>query len=147
MAKTMTTKERIKQVLEKWGFPILEEKESSVVFRYQMSYIQAIINGSEDTNAISVTFSGIFSADDEEEMNLGLRACNELNADLLHVKLYIDSEGDLVIAAEFFHKTPEDIEYLLSMALQLVIVAKKRFLQRYREIEDEAKLAADLEQE
>lgn len=143
----MTTKEQIKQVLEKWGFPILQENDNSLVFRYQMSYVQANIIGGEDTNAIALTLSGIFSADNEEEMMLGLRTCNDLTCNLLQVKLYIDSDSDLIIAAEFFLKTPEDMEYLLTMALQSVIVAKKRFLQRYREIEEEAKLISELEQE
>lgn len=143
----MTTKEQIKQVLEKWGFPILQENDNSLVFRYQMSYVQANITGGDDTNAIALTLSGIFSADNEEEMMLGLRTCNDLNCNLLQVKLYIDSDSDLIIAAEFFLKTPEDVEYLLTMALQSVIVAKKRFLQRYREIEEEAKLISELEQE
>lgn len=143
----MTTKEQIKQVLEKWGFPILQENDNSLVFRYQMSYVQANITGGDDTNAIALTLSGIFSADNEEEMKLGLRTCNDLNCNLLQVKLYIDSDSDLIIAAEFFLKTPEDVEYLLTMALQSVIVAKKRFLQRYREIEEEAKLISELEQE
>lgn len=144
---TMTTKEQIKQVLEKWGFPILQENENSLVFRYQMSYVQANITDGDDTNAIALTLSGIFSADNEEEMILGLRTCNDLNCNLLQVKLYIDSDSDLIIAAEFFLKTPEDVEYLLTVALQSVIVAKKRFLQRYREIEEEAKLISELEQE
>lgn len=143
----MTTKEQIKQVLEKWGFPVLQENDNSLVFRYQMSYIQANITGGEDSNAIALTLSGIFSADDEREMLLGLRTCNDLNCNLLQVKLYIDSDSDLIIAAEFFHKTPEDLEYLLTMALQSVIVAKKRFLQKYRELEEEAKLISELEQE
>lgn len=143
----MTTKEQIKQVLEKWGFPILQENDNSLVFRYQMSYVHANITGGDDTNAIALTLSGIFSADNEEEMMLGLRTCNDLNYNLLQVKLYIDFDSDLIIAAEFFLKTPEDVEYLLTVALQSVIVAKKRFLQRYREIEDEAKLISELEQE
>lgn len=143
----MTTKEQIKQVLEKWGFPILQENDNSLVFRYQMSYVQANVTGGDDTNAIALTLSGIFSADNEEEMMLGLRTCNDLNCNLLQVKLYIDSDSDLIIAAEFFLKTPEDVEYLLTVALQSVIVAKKRFLQRYREIEEEAKLISELEQE
>ena len=144
---TMTTKEQIKQVLEKWGFPILQENDNSLVFRYQMSYVQANITGGDDTNAIALTLSGIFSADNEEEMMLGLRTCNDLNCNLLQVKLYIDSDSYLIIAAEFFLKTPEDVEYLLMVALQSVIEAKKRFLQRYREIEEEAKLISELEQE
>lgn len=143
----MTTKEQLKQVLEKWGFPILQENDNSLVFRYQMSYVQANITGGDDANAIALTLSGIFSADNEEEMMLGLRTCNDLNYNLLQVKLYIDSDSDLIIAAEFFLKTPEDMEYLLTVALQSVIVAKKRFLQRYREIEEEAKLISELEQE
>lgn len=144
---TITTKEEIKQVLEKWGFPVLQENDNLLVFRYQMSYVQANITGNDETNAIALTLSGIFSADDEKEMFLGLRTCNDLNCNLLQVKLYIDSDSDLIISAEFFHKSPDDMEYLLTMALHSVIVAKKRFLQKYRELEEEAKLISELEQE
>ena len=143
----MTTKELIKQVLEKWGFPVLQENDNSLVFRYQMNYIQANITGGEDTNAVTLTLTGVFSADDENEMFLGLRTCNDLNNNLLQVKLYIDSDSDLIIASEFFYQTPEDMEYLLNMSLQSVIVAKRRFIQKYRELEEEAKLISELEQE
>lgn len=144
---TMTTKEQIKQVLEKWKFPVLQENDNSLVFRYQMSFVQANITGGDESNAIALTLSGIFSADNEKEMFLGLRACNDLNCNLLQVKLYIDSDADLIIAAEFFHRTSEDLEYLLTMGLQSVIVAKKRFTQKYNELEEDAKLMSELEQE
>ena len=143
----MTTKELIKQVLEKWGFPILQENDTCLVFRYQMSYIQANITGGEDANAVALTLTGVFSADDEKEMFLGLRTCNDLNYNLLQVKLDIDSDSDLIIASEFFYQTPEDMEYLLNMSLQSIIVAKRRFTQKYRELEEEAKLISELEQE
>ncbi len=143
----MTTKELIKQVLEKWGFPVLQENDNSLVFRYQMSYIQANITGGEEANAVALTLTGVFSADDEKEMFLGLRTCNDLNYNLLQVKLYIDSDSDLIIASEFFYQTPDDMEYLLNMSLQSVIVAKRRFTQKYRELEEEAKLISELEQE
>lgn len=143
----MTTKELIKQVLEKWEFPVLQENDNCLVFRYQMNYIQANITGGEDTNAVVLTLTGVFSADDEKEMFLGLRTCNDLNYNLLQVKLYIDSDSDLIIASEFFYQTPDDMEYLLNMSLQSVIVAKRRFTQKYRELEEEAKLILELEQE
>lgn len=143
----MTTKELIKQVLEKWRFPVLQENDNCLVFRYQMSYIQANITGSEDSDSVALTLTGIFSADDAKEMFIGLRTCNDLNYNLLQVKLYIDSDADLIIASEFFYKTEADMEYLLTMALQSIIVAKKRFAQKYNELEEEAKLISELEQE
>lgn len=143
----MTTKELIKQVLEKWRFPVLQENDNCLVFRYQMSYIQANITGSEDSDSVALTLTGIFSADDAKEMFIGLRTCNDLNYNLLQVKLYIDSDADLIIASEFFYKTEDDMEYLLTMALQSIIVAKKRFAQKYNELEEEAKLISELEQE
>lgn len=143
----MTTKEKIKQVLEKWKFPVLQETDNTLVFRYQMSYIQITISGDEDTSALSLTLTGIFTADNDQEMTLGIRTCNELNCNLFHVKFYIDSDADLVIASEFFHGDPDDMEDLLSASLRLLIIAKKRFLQKYGEMEEEAKLMSELEQE
>lgn len=143
----MTTKEIIRNVLEDWKFPILKETENCLVFRYQMNFIQANITEGDDSNAVALTLTGIFTADDAQEMFLGLRTCNDLNLNLLQVKLYVDTDADLVIASEFFYKTEEDMEYLLSMSLQSMVVAKKRFLQKYAELEGEAKLLSELEQE
>lgn len=141
----MKTKDIIKSILEQWKFPILQEDERSVVFRYQMSYIQ--VNFTAEDQAMAFTLTGMFNADDEQKMSLALRACNVLNCNLLQVKLYMDDDKDLVIAAEFFYKTETDVEYLMTMALQAVMVAKKQFLQKYKEFEEEDKLISELEAE
>lgn len=143
----MTTKEIIRNVLEGWKFPVLKETDTSLVFRYQMNFIQANIASGDDSNAVTLTLSGIFTADDDKEMFLGLRTCNDLNCRLLQVKLYIDPEADLIIASEFFYKTEEDMEYLLSMSLQSLVLAKKQFVEKYKELEEEAKLISELNQE
>lgn len=143
----MTTKDLIKQVLEKWGFPVLQENENCLLFRYQMSYIQASITSTEESNSVALTMTGIFKADDVREMTLGLRACNDLNSNIIQVKLYIDSDADLIISSEFFYKTEDDLEYIMTMALQAMIIAKKRFARKYSELEDEEKLITELEQE
>ena len=143
----MTTKELIRQVLEKWRFPILQEAENSIVFRYQLNYIQANVMGGEDSNGVALTLAGIFSADDERETMLCLRTCNDLNWNLLQVKLYLDSDSDLIIASEFFYDNEDAMEYLMKISLKTLIVGKRRFNQRYKEFEDEEKLFSELEQE
>ena len=143
----MKTKEAIKEILEKWGFPILQETENSMLFRFQMNYIQTNITGDDDNAGIAVTLSGIFSAENEKDMNVGLRACNDLNHNLMQVKLYIDTDSDLIIASEYFHQPGGDMELQLTMALNMVVAAKKKFLQRYRQIEEEMDLISELEKE
>lgn len=142
----MTSKEIVKQTLEKWRFPILQEAENAIVIRYQMNYVQ-IGSLQEDTHAIAVTLTGIFTADDEREARLALKACNELNYRMMQVKLYLDEDNDLVIASEFFYKNDEDVEFLLNYALQAVVVAKKRFIQQYEAVVDEDKLIQELNEE
>lgn len=140
----MTNKDQIKQVLETWGFPILKETDNSLVFRYQMNYVQISITEGDDSAGVAISLSGLFTADDEKEMFLALRACNELNYQLLHTKLYIDSDADLIIAAEYFTKTNVEKEFHLDYALQSIITAKKKFLQKYKELEEDAELASEL---
>jgi hypothetical protein len=142
----MTSKEIVKQTLEKWKFPVLQETENAIVIRYQMNYVQ-IGSLQEDTQAIAVTLTGIFTADDEREKRLALKACNELNYRMMQVKLYLDEDNDLVIASEFFYKNDEDVELLLNYALQAVVTAKKRFIQQYEAVEDEDKLIQELNNE
>ena len=142
----MTSKEIVKQTLEKWRFPILQEAENAIVIRYQMNYVQ-IGSLQDDTHAIAVTLTGIFTADDEREARLALKACNELNYRMMQVKLYLDEDNDLVLASEFFYKEDEDVEYLLNFALQAVVTAKKRFIQQYEAVVDEDKLIQELNEE
>lgn len=142
----MTTKELLKQVLEQWGFPILEEKEHSLVFRYQMNYIQ--LNAMDgDSRSVAATLSGIFTADDEQDLKIGLKTCNDLNWHLLQIKLYLDGDNDLIIASEFFYKTEEDMEHLLLLSLKALITGKKQFIKKYKEYVEEEKLLSELNEE
>lgn len=143
----MTVKNQIKQVLEKWRFPILRETECDLIFRYQMNYVHVVVSSDENSDAISVLSVGIFNAGSEKEMMLGLKACNELNIRLIQVKLFIDSDADLNIAAEFFLKTQNDLEYLLKLSLDSVIDAKKQFIQEYEKLEAEAESSQEDEPE
>ena len=142
-----TGKELVKQALERWKFPVIQETETGVLFRYQMSYIQACLTGDENSDAVMLSLEGVFTADNDSDMLTGLKTCNELTGGLVHVKLYINSDNKLVIASEFFYRNEEDMEYLLNMGLQTLVMAKKRFLQRYAEVEEETKLLAYLETE
>ena len=142
----MTSKEVVILTLEKWRVPILQEAENAIVIRYQMNYVQ-IGSLQDDTHAIAVTLTGVFSADDEREARLALKTCNELNYRMMQVKLYLDEDNDLVIASEFFYKDDEDVEFLLNYALQAVVTAKKRFIQQYKAVVDEDKLIEELNNE
>ena len=137
----------IRNVLEKWGFPIIKDQESHIVFRYQLNYIQVNTSETDTSRAVAVTLANIFSADDEKEMFLGLRACNELNCNLLHVKLYIDAEADLILASEFFYQSDSEVEFLLEMSLESLIRAKKSFIDKYNELEELGRLMNDDEEE
>ncbi len=142
----MTSKEIVKQTLEKLKFPVLQEDENSIAIRYQMNYV-LIGSLQEDSHAIAVTLAGFFSADDEWEARLAMKACNELNYRLMQVKLYLDEDSDLVIASEFFYKDDEDVEYLLNLALQAVVTTKIRFIKQYEAVVDEDKLIQELKDE
>lgn len=139
----MTSKELVKQTLEKWHFPILQETDNGLTIRYQMSYV-SIGSLSDDNTCIAVSMSGLFKVENDKEMHLALKACNELNFRMMQVKLYIDNDDDLVIGAEFFYKTEEDVEYLLNLALQSVVTAKKKFTQQYEAVVEEDKLLQEL---
>lgn len=143
----MTTKERLKEITGKWKFPIVKENETCFVIRYQMSYIQLSVAAGEDSDGVAVTMSHLFTADNPQEMFLSLRTCNDLNCNLMQVKLYIDSDSELIIASEFFSRMPEDLEYQLDLALRSLIVAKKRFIGKYSEFESAAKLMSELDRE
>lgn len=117
-----------------------------MVIRYQMNYVQ-IGSLQEDSHAIAVTLNGIFTADDEREERLALKAANEINHRLMQVKIYLDDDNDLAIASEFFYKDDDDVEFLLNYALQAVVTAKKKFIQQYEAVVDEDKLIQELNNE
>lgn len=139
-----TIKNAIKEVLEKWNFPVISEKEQSILFRYQLNYIHANEAGSESSPAVALVLTGFFHADNEREKSLSLQACNELNYTMLQTKLYIDSDGDLVVSGEFFWHPGDDMEYQLDKNLEGMVVAKRRFMIEYEKLEAEAKHLSDL---
>lgn len=139
-----TTKELIMEVLAGWGFPLLREEERHVSFRYQLLVVSGSEAGTEDRPAVGLTLVGLFKVDNEKEMEMGLRACNDVNEGLLHVKAYIDKDGDLILASEYFYKSEEDMEYLMKEGLDSLVAARKRFIAKYQELEEEARLLAEL---
>lgn len=136
--------EHIKAVLEKWKFPVLQEDESSVVFRYQMKALK-VNQLSDDFNAVSLVMNGIFTCDDDTEKILALKTCNDINCSLFICKTYIDSDDEVIFSVEFLYQNPEDVEHFLEISLQALITSKKRFLDRYKENEAEARLVLELE--
>lgn len=143
----MKTKELVKQVLEKWGFAILKEINKKLVFRYQMNAITMSVIDVGENNVVALFLSGVFSADNDDEYSRAIRVCNDLNNHMILAKLFIDSESDLTIATEFFYKTEDDMEFLLTMGLRALIAGKIHFLKKYDEQEDEDKLISELENE
>lgn len=142
----MTSKELVKQALEKWKFPVFDEGENTIVIRYQMNYVH-IASLNEESNSIAVLLTNIFSTENELEERLGLKTCNELNCRMMQVKFYIDSDNDLIISSEFFYNKEEDIEAQLSMALHAVVSGKKCFVSQYKETEAEDKLLQELNEQ
>ena len=141
----MKSKELVSRTLEKWKFPIVEETDHSITFRYQMNYV-SVGSLMDEMTSMAVNMRGLFNVENEEEWRYVMKTCNELNFQLMMVKLFVDTDDELVIGAEFFYKTEEDVEYLLNMALQSIMTAKKKFIQHYKAIVEEDKLLQELDE-
>lgn len=142
----MSNIETAKRILAKRKFPVVQETEKCLVFRYQMNYVQ-ISALKDDDPGFSVTLAGVFTADNENEMRLGLKTCNELNYRMMLAKFYIDEDNDLIIASEFFYVNEDDAEQLLFIALNAVISGKKRFMNQYESIAEDDKLLREMASE
>lgn len=140
----MTSKEIMKQVLEKWQFPILEETETAILFRYKLHYVQ-VGSLDEEVHSVAVTLSRFFHADDEREERIALSVCNDLNYRMMAIKMYVTESKDLVVSSEFYYKDEYDAEYLLDMSLQSVMYGKKTFIKHYLAAEEEEKLFEELD--
>lgn len=139
----MKTKEAIRQVIEGWGFPILDEGERNFMFRYQMYYVNVVVVNDDD-GAIAATLTGFYTADDDNKAALALKACNSLNDRLMVTKLVLDSDNDVAISWEFFCPSEEQIETLLRKALGSIVEARSIFIRKYNELESEASLLDEL---
>lgn len=122
----------------------MAEDERNVAFRYEMKIINAF-QYSEELKAVALIMANVLTCENEMEKILALKTCNDINATTALAKTYIDSDDDLVIAAEFIYETPEDMEALLECALGSVITAKKRFFTKYLEYEAEVELMSELQ--
>lgn len=140
----MTSKDLVKQALAKWGFPILSESNATIVIRYQMTYMH-ITSFDEDSKCMSVVLTNLFAADDDRKERLALKTCNELNLRMMQVKFYLDHDNDLIISSEFFYHDEDDVEHLLSMALNAVASGKVRFRRQYSEVEADDQLLQQID--
>lgn len=140
----MTTKDSIKAVLNKWGFPILREEECCVVFRFQMCYVQANIPSEGDSLSVGLTLAGFFHASTQKEREMAVRVCNDLNFRLFHAKAFVDTDDDAIITSEYFYLTSEDMEYLMHSALHAIVDARKNFIEKYREVQEEARFLSEI---
>lgn len=142
----MTSKELVKQALNKWRFPVLEESEHTIVSRYQMNFVH-ITSLNEEYNSIAVVITNLFTAENEHEEYIAVKACNVLNNRMMLVKFYLDGERNVIISIEFLYKTEEDVEDLLEMALDAVVSGKRRFISQYKETEVEESILQELNEQ
>lgn len=140
----MYSKELVKQALENWRLPLVEEHEHMMTTRFQLNYIN-ITALSEDSKSIAVLLAGCFNAENEQEIGLSMKVCNELNCNLIQVKFYLDNDNDLVVSSEFFYESDEDVELLLHRSLEAVVAGKKQFQQLYGRKQAEEKLRQELD--
>lgn len=97
-----------------------------------------------DSRGVAVSLSGLFTADNDTELALAYKVCNDLTARLIQVKLYLDEDNELVMASEFFARTREELEYCLEIACHNLINAKKQFTTAYSEAEENQRLIDEL---
>ena len=130
--------DRLKEILADWGFPVLEENGNSVVFRYQLSHVQATLNVREDVWTAYVLSLTTHHADNAYERELALKTCNAVTSSMLVGKAVIDDEDDVIITTEFYFEG-DDFETILERNLETLVMTKSRFhnmLKENREVDD-----------
>lgn len=137
--ESMNTKLMVIDILDKWKFPVITESEYSIVFRYQLQYIQTTVYLEDGIHTLIFSMSGIFSVCNEKEMKAALKTCSDLNGKMPLVKLYIDDEGDLIIRSEVLF-SEGNIELLMKFGLEALMMAKHLYTKRYDEIYKEETL-------
>ena len=55
----MTTKEKIRGILEQWHLPILEDAEKVIMTRFQINYIQIKFMGDDDSRALTTNLDNL----------------------------------------------------------------------------------------
>lgn len=136
---------KLKEIVEKFGFKIIDEDENSVLFRYQLNYIQAIMAETEDFYTLSLNLGRLFTAENADELKRSLRACNHLNDKIMQVKFYLDQDDELTIASESIIPKECDADLIFGMGLRLLVLGKMRFIELYGEYVEEDRLLAELE--
>lgn len=125
----MNEKDRIQavaDVVESWGFPVLERDERSVLFRYQLNYIEVVASQGDD-NFLSVNLNNFYEIETDKEKSLLDRVCNDLNYKLMQVKAYHNDKFETTLSFEFFFESPTCIDFMLRKGLEGVVQAKRDF--------------------
>ena len=116
----------VADVVESWGFPVLERDERSVLFRYQLNYVEVVASQGDD-NFLSVNLNNFYEIESPAEKAVVDTVCNDLNYKLMQIKAYRNDKYEPTLSFEFFFDSPASIDYLLRKGLEGVVQAKRDF--------------------
>ena len=120
----MDTYKLARNYVLKRKFKMVEDTGENLIFRYQFENIH-ICEDQQGEDFLMIVLPVLNNITDEN-YNEVVKCCNEINAELKHVKIYV-VKNLLMIASEIFYKGKKDLEYQMNRTLSSMIVAKDRF--------------------
>lgn len=124
----MDTYKLARNYVLKRKFKMVEDTEENLIFRYQFENIH-ICEDHQGEDFLMIVLPVLNNITDEN-YNEVVKCCNEINAELKHVKIYVVKKL-LMIASEIFYKGKKDLEYQMNRTLSSMIVAKDRFEKKF----------------
>lgn len=122
----MTNKELVRNFLKQEGYKF---EELETVFRFRAQGLNLVCETDEsDSMFVRIVAPVIFSLSDSPEVSRGqvLEACNHLIEKIKALKVYLDSDGDVMLTIELFI-TEQTTDLTAVMNRSLNILGQTRF--------------------
>ena len=131
------TQELIMKKLESMGYRPQIDKDGDIAFMYQMRQLFIVSRNIEEDPYVLIYQPELAAIEEGEEL-LTFAACNDVTRDSKVIKIYVDPNMETVSSSCEFFFTDDSFDLQLSMALKMLGVVRKVFLNRLSELKDAA---------
>lgn len=130
----MTNKELVRNFLKQEGY---KYEELETVFRFRAQGLNLVCEADEsDSMFVRIVAPVIFSLSDSPEVSRGqvLEACNHLIEKIKALKVYLDSDGDVMLTIELFiTEQSTDLTAVMNRSLNILGQTRFEFISQIKE--------------
>lgn len=120
----METYQLLKEIIDNFGYKVIEDNGERLVFSYQFNSVHLWTNDDDD-HFVVMAITGFAEVNEDNFADIIMK-CHKLNEELKQAKFYTVNDM-IIVTAEFYFLEKNDLEYQIKHALSNLALAKGKF--------------------